>query len=219
MLNGSTKFYLKTLAVYAVLLALLHCPSMEYEQKYDTNDQVGVAVEYSEGYINELGGGQGRKSYPYARMMNLIEQCRTLESSFHDYAHDFSSEEESSRIDGISNLRSKVVKVAQKMREEKGSFASYVADTRFENEEEETKANYLCTKGKCRYTVRGKSVLARKAPRQKASRYTGQVLNKYIERLEVIDQRLEALIEQSRLHDEAVKARSADKARSIDTSI
>ena len=103
----------------------------------------------------------------------------------------------------------------QKLRDEKGSFASYVAETRFSSGEEDAKVDYLCTRGKCRYTVRGNSVYARKEPQKKASRHTSQVLNKYIEPLDVMDQRLELLLEKARLHDEAIKAQSANKAKRL----
>jgi len=36
-------FYIKTLLAYGVIIALMHSPSMQYEQKYDSNETVGAS--------------------------------------------------------------------------------------------------------------------------------------------------------------------------------
>lgn len=207
-------FYIKTLLVYGILLALLHCPSMQREKKYHENDKLEGAEEFSKCTI----GGGTLNGYPIARMLNLIEQCRSIDTEFHGHKFDLSQYYEdgsADRINKVKHLHSKVVKVTQKLREERVSFTDFIAGSQNRGREKTKKVSYLCSKGKCRYTTKQNLVLSRKEKEKKASRYASQVLNKYLKKLVIMDQRLNDHIERVRLKDAAVKARSEDAAKKI----
>lgn len=208
-------FYLKILVAYAIVIALLYCSSMKDEQDYSGKDQIGIALEYAAGDFCELDGSAGRSAYPYAKMMNLIEQCRSIESKFHKCTTKFSVDRGYS-IDKVVRLRKNISKVEERLSSERASFEAYISGSRFKGDnQDQTKVDYLCTKGKCRYTVEGSPLMSRKKQNIKTSRYTSQVLSKYIERMKIMEKRLGTLLEKSRLDDEAARALSENKAKEL----
>jgi len=79
--RNNLMFYLKTLAFYGLVIALLYCPAMQYDQRYDESVVKGVA-SVAAGIQENVSIVSENPSYPYARIMNLIEQCRAIESEF-----------------------------------------------------------------------------------------------------------------------------------------
>lgn len=212
MFKKKSSFYVKTLAVYGAVLALLYCTNMQHEQKYNESEQLDVVDKCAlgtAGNIAEQGSG-----YPYARMMNLIAQSRSVEHDFHRYTVDFNRHRDE-RVDDIKMLHQKIKKLSEKLKQERGTFVDHVSVSRFKGDEEQRPENLLCSKGKCRYSRARHSALSRKARNQKSARYTCQVINEYIERLEIMSLNLGRLIENERMRDEAAKARSENQAKII----
>lgn len=222
-------FYLKTLVIYGVLIALLHCPSMQNEHKYDERS-VDSVVQNLGGVVTEVGVGAAssqesqnpsvsKSVYPYARLMNLIEQCRSIESEFRVDTVDFATHQEERR-GLVKALYEKSEKVVQKLKEEKSRFAQHVAGSGQSREHHGVR--YYCSKGRCRYSVENdaafysdRAALSQRKRRKKATRYTTQVLSEYIDRMEFVSDRLKLLLERVKRDDEAAKARSEHKAREM----
>jgi len=225
MFKSNFIFYIKTLVVYGVLIALLHCPSMQYEQKYDEHSVDSVA-ENLDGVVTQIGveadssNVPAKLVYPYARMMNLIEQCRSIESEFRIDTVGFEHHEEE-KVGLIKALFDRSARVAQKLKEEKVRFSDYLAAGSRRNQDDEG-VHYKCAKGQCGYSVDHKDLfysdraaLSHRTRRKKATQYTTQVLNEYINRMEFVSDRLMVLIDRVRRGDEAAKVRSESKAKEI----
>ncbi|MCK4517361.1 hypothetical protein KAT92_01165, partial [Candidatus Babeliales bacterium] len=129
MLKHNSLFYVKTLAIYGVLLALVHCPSMREE-----SNNVGLDAIDSPDLVSEIKKGTSKvlsltaPGYPYAKMMNLIEQCRSLETQFHRDTVSFNFQE--CDVKAIKRLSVSASKVLEKMRKERGNFSDYISEMR-----------------------------------------------------------------------------------------
>jgi len=188
---------------------------MQYEQKCDSNETGGAAIEYTAGDRFDSAGKTAKSAYPYARMMNLIEQCRSIESKFrkHKYTIDLGQDYAGS-LKEIQALHQDVIKVSERLHRERFSFTEHVSGRRVKGKDgADTKVDYLCTKGKCHYTINGSELMSRKKQHIKTSRYTSQVLDTYIQHLKIIDKRLMSFLERIYRENEAVKARSASQAK------
>lgn len=207
MFRNKSSFYVKTLVFYAAAFALFYCTNMQHEQKYNDSEQLD-AVERSLTPDVEMRGEPS--GYPYARMMNLIAQARSIERDFHSYTVDFDCRDDD-RVAKVIALQKKINKVTEKLKQEQGSFIEFVSIKPDSDVMDPTE--YLCNKGKCRYSTTRHSALSRKARNQKSARYTCQVLNEYMERMEIMAVNLGRLVEQARLNDEAAKLRSENEAK------
>ena len=201
MLKHNSLFYVKTLAIYGVLLALVHCPSMRDEhnnliQEIKNSSAVQVIESTSPGY-------------PYAKMMNLIEQCRSLESQFHRDTVSFNFQE--CDVVAIKRLSASAGKVLEKMRKERGNFSDYISEMRYQTSDQ-ARPRYQVSRTRRSYLT-NVGLAIRKERRQKATRYTTQVLNEYIGRMDDMTQRLNALVERVHQEDEAAKAKSQSEAK------
>lgn len=206
-------FYLKTLGVYGILFAILYCPSMQHEQKYDEHSVDCVAERLGNLLTNAKENSQ-KAGYPYARMMNLIEQARSLQSQFRVDQVDVE------KIGAVKELYEKTQKIHERLLQEKSRFSEFLSQSQRRRGKEEIR--YVCKKTKCRYLVSdessfytNKAALSRKARRKKTWRYTTQVLNKNINKINFIGRRLKLLIDKSHAEDEAAKARSESLAKEL----
>lgn len=183
MFKGNAVFYMKNLALYGVLLAVLHCPSMQYEQndtkyQFDLNESDMLQV-----VGKAYGEGFGEATYNYAKMMSLVQKCRRIEENFRLNAEAFVHDK--GRIVAIK-------KVLTKLNQERERFADYaikLAGERdiqsFKNGKKSRKSlRYLCEQ----YTSKKKPYR-----QERAVRYYLQVILESIETLESIIQRLEYL--------------------------
>jgi len=204
-------FYIKTLLVYGVLLAMLHCPSMQYENNADETEKLDEVAEFSNCTIDGTLNG-----YPITKMLQLIERCRAIDSEFHSHRFDlshYSDEDSEDRVNGIKDFYKRVVEVSKKLRDEKGNFSNFIAGIDPRRSERTKTVNYLCSKGKCRYSAEETTVFSRKAKEKKAIRYASQVLNKNLNKIMIMEQRLADHIEKVRLKDAVAKAKSEKIAK------
>jgi len=216
MLKHNSLFYVKTLAIYGVLLALVHCPSMREE-----HSNVGLEAIDSPDLVSEIKKGSSKAlslttpGYPYAKMMNLIEQCRSLEAQFHRDTVSFNFQE--CDIISIKRLSSDAGKVLEKMRKERGNFSDYISEMRHQTSDQ-ARPRYQVSRTRRSYLT-NVGMAIRKERRQKATRYTTQVLNEYIDRMDDMTQRLNALVERVHQEDEAAKAKSESEAKEKMSSV
>lgn len=196
---------------------------MQNEQKYDEHS-VDSVVQNLNGMVTEIGlsseDGSGKKQiYPYAKMMNLIEQCRSIESEFRVGKVDIATDQ-IGQLDGIMELFEKSSKLVQKLKEEKSRFTRHISGVEMAHGSDGVR--YVCSKGKCRYSVdsdsafqSNRAALSVRGRRKKATRYTSLVLNEYINRMGFVSDRLKALLDRVQQENERAKARSENEARAM----
>ena len=114
-------FYIKSLMLYGVVLAFFYCPSMHYEQQYDEKS-AELAAERGVVAADDLKDGVQDGGYHYPRMMNIIEQCRAIESEYHVGNNiNFGSYKNNNLLD-VSKLLEDTEKVILRLQEEKNRF-------------------------------------------------------------------------------------------------
>jgi len=190
-------FYIKSLLLYGVVLAFFYCPSMHYEQKYDETS-AELAAERGIVAADDLrnNGVQG-EVYHYPRMMNIIEQCRAIESEYHVGNVDFGSYKNNNLSD-VATLLEDTEKVIVRLQEEKDRFADYVSSLTF------SRAALLSNNG---------DTFSRKKRRLRMRRYTFQVLERCNQKMLNVQRSLKLLKENIERSDAEARARSESRAR------
>ena len=225
--NKNVLFYIKTLAIYAFLAALLYCPTMHYDEKYDEST-VGSVTEASGISVADefevAGIGTGKISYPYARIMSLIEQCLNLESLFRSIVARLAPHRDvlhnQVNIDDVKNLLKMATKLHTRLCEEVAQFSDYVAAVR-SKQRDAKKVDYSCSSGKCRYKIKDRSALFdRKAALSRDNRskkvmlYTRRVLARNGARVSFIVNAIQEYLDRVEREEKAAKARSLSEAKS-----
>lgn len=212
--TGKTSFYLKSLLLYGGLFALFHCTNMHYDQKHDsTAVQLTGCDESTVRLFGETREQQEKIRYPSAQLWSLMGQCRNLKT---EYRRQTACYEQCGcgSIGSFKALADKARRLVRGLKKERGRFFDYIARNRFRNTGM-NKGNFLCLTGRCKFSDVSSRSFAHKKRRDRSERYTCQVMNHYIECMEMIVERLDIFVEKIRLHDEATKARSENVARQL----
>jgi hypothetical protein len=219
-------FYFKTLAIYGLLIAVLYCPTMQYEQKHDERSVDFVASVASGIQVDATNSAQ-KSSPPYERMLkviNLLGQCRALALEFHKRAIVFVPSEEV-HVNEMRDLFDRVDKLGKQLKEEKRLLSKYRSHFRSQpcgvN-----KVSYVCSKGKCHYKVHDKSALytdkaarSRSTRDKKLMRYTALTLSRNIFKIDDLVGQIKTLLDRTRLAEELAKKRSVNKAPEISSGV
>lgn len=217
MFKNRSSFYIKTLAAYGILLALLYCTSMRRDDGHDDVSQLDVVGECAVGTGGAVGDVND-SSFHYSLMMNLISQVRPIEAKFRKYILEFERRyndglsDDDARLFKVQQLNSKIKKISGRLRHERGRFMEHIANSRFGPEKSRGVARkFLCSKGPC--PPSSNAALSLRARRKKSDLYICQVLKEYIERLDIMSGDIEGLIQKYRMIDKAAKVRSEMAAR------
>ena len=221
--RNNLMFYLKTLALYGLVIALLYCPAMRHDQRYDESLVKGVASVAS-GIQGGASVVSEKPSYPYARIMNLIEQCRAIESEFRLGVVDFSPSHED-KVTMVQNIFDRAMKVKGRLSNERGQFTDFISGLS-DQRSVATKVKYVCTKGKYRYVVQDDSVffddsaaLSRDERLKKVMRYTSRVLNRNIEKVDFILGGLQSLIDRVRRAEMEAAAEAKKRSKKLPKTV
>ena len=218
-LKSNFIFYFKTLFVYGLLFAFFYCPAMQYEQKYDEK-----SVELSTGTailsVDNVKNSSGPALYPYAKIINIIEQCRDIEREVYTSGTVNFGSLSNNDLVKVKKFYEKANVLFGKLEEEERCFDDYIAGTCFKRRGERIeKIRFECDKGRCQYQVKDKSVfssdeeaLSGKRRNKKTRRYTSLVLKRCKQKLDHLRKSSQALIkkinEEDRLAQQSAVARA-----------
>lgn len=213
-------FCIKTLALYGFLIALLYCPTMHYEQKYDENTVGEVSEVEGKEVIHVCTEGFKDGLYPYARVMNLIEQCRALESEFRSKVVDFDSGNDKN-VAALKELLVKIEKLNERLKQEMTQFTSYVTAAKLQSQETD-KLEYSCESGKCQYKVHDRDVLyskglavSRDERSKRVMKYTRTVLRRNMAKVSFLENSLIALLDKVKREEEIALKKSINQAKDV----
>jgi len=178
----------KSLIFYGALIAGMISPGMQ--ETLISNDKFNIAENSStasdmrtENKFREI------PIYPYAKMMNLFEQCRQVESESHRKITNFTQRKcEPKELTIISQ---KAEALSRKLKKEKDGYSNYLIDSNFNK-------NFIIDESQEKIRRKGRKVsLSHNVARRrcKQEKTTLQALNEYIDKMDSSTQKLQALVE------------------------
>lgn len=208
LFRNHSLFYLKSLALWGLLLAFLHCSAFQSEQhgvtQFKLADGDGNAVAG-----NAANNPNAEAVYPYPRLVNLIEQCRALESEYRKSIERFQKGE--CEISEMESLRDNVCKTTERLQQERVTFTEFVAA----NRENSQPVVYSKSGKRNRGMI---EMLGKKNhnKEQKTHSYTAQVLQKKIQEMTDRSDRLSEVIQEAKSAASQAKERAAAEAAKIE---
>ena len=178
----------KSLLFYGAMIAGMICPSMQetpisHDRFNISNDASTASDMTSKNKFREV------PIYPYAKMMNLFEQCRQIESESHKKITNFTERKcESKELIDISK---KAETISRKLKKEKDGYSNYLIESNFNQ-------NFIIDDSDKKVRRKGRKVsimhnlIHRKTKQEKT---TLQALNEYIEKMDSSFQKLQVLVE------------------------
>ena len=178
----------KSLIFYGLMIAGMICPNMQEtittQEKFGISDESSTASDMtSENKFREI------PIYPYAKMMNLFEQCRQVESESHKKITSFTQRK--CELKELTEISKKTETLSKKLRKEKDGYSIYLSDSNFNK-------NFIINESHEKVQRKGRKVSIvhnithRKSKQEKT---TLQALNEYIDKMDSSCQKLQSLVE------------------------
>lgn len=180
--ENNSIFYVKTLALYGVLLAILYYPSMQQEQN-EANYRFALA-DGTVSSVVDLGSSSGNELYNFGKHISLIKRSQVMESEFHKSTKAFINDKK--KLEAMKQLLVEV-------KDEKDRFSNYLSSLyRAQSVSLNNKHSRKVTWKKNKYV--SKNVNLESVQRQrKAMRYHSEVLRHAIRTLKFMIGRIEKL--------------------------
>lgn len=180
--ENNSIFYVKTLALYGVLLAILYYPSMQQEQN-ESNCKFALADD-SVSSVADLCSSSGNELYNFGKHISLIKRSQVMEAEFHKSTKVFMNDKK--KLEGMKQLLVEV-------KDEKGRFSNYLSDLyRVQNASLNNKHSRKVTWKKNKYLSQNVNLESVQRQR-KAMRYHSEVLRHAIRTLKFMIGRIEKL--------------------------